>query len=58
MLLDGRQEGHSSSKKNVVASWHGYLPGARCRFAYGPADTTATLLIPHDKSKHSKMNTD
>jgi len=22
--------------------WYGYLPGARCRFTYGPADATAT----------------
>jgi len=31
----------------VVGCWHGYLSGARCRFAYGPADATAThyLLI-------------
>jgi len=26
----------------VVGFWHGYLSGARCRFAYGPADATAT----------------
>jgi len=28
----------------VVGCWHGYLPGARCRFAYGPADATATII--------------
>jgi len=25
-----------------VGCWRGYLSGARCRFAYGPADATAT----------------
>jgi len=26
----------------VVRCWRGYLSGARCRLAYGPADATAT----------------
>jgi len=26
----------------VVECWRGYLSGARCRFAYGPADAVAT----------------
>ena len=26
----------------MVGCWHGHLSGARCRFAYGPADATAT----------------
>jgi len=26
----------------VVGYWHGYLSGARCRLAYGPADAIAT----------------
>jgi len=26
----------------MVGYWHGYLSGMRCRFAYGPADATAT----------------
>jgi len=29
----------------VVGYWHGYLPATRCRFAYGPADTTATHCL-------------
>ena len=29
-------------KNWVVGCWHGYLSEARCRFAYGPADATAT----------------
>jgi len=41
-LLVGRQEGHPACKKRVVGYWHGYLSGARCRLAYGPADVTAT----------------
>ena len=42
-LLVGRQEGHLACKKNkAVGCWHGYLSGARCRLAYGPADATAT----------------
>jgi len=30
--------------------WHGYLSGARCRFAYGPADATATIVSCSSKS--------
>ena len=29
-------------KNWVVGCWHGYLSGARWRFAHGPADATAT----------------
>jgi len=29
----------------LVGCWHGYLSGARCRFAYGPADPTATHCL-------------
>jgi len=29
----------------VVGCWCGYLSGVRCRFAYGPADTTATHCL-------------
>jgi len=43
MLLVGRQEGHPACKKRVVGYWRGYLSGARCRLAYGPADATATV---------------
>jgi len=28
-----------------VGCWHGYLSGVRCRFAYGPADATATHYL-------------
>ena len=29
----------------VVGCWRGYLTGAMCRFAYGPADATATHCL-------------
>jgi len=29
----------------VVGCWHGYLPVARCRDAYGPADATVSCCI-------------
>jgi len=32
-------------KLRVLGSWHGYLTGARCRLAYGPADATATHYL-------------
>jgi len=47
MLLVGRQEGHPDCKKLEWwgAGMVGYLSGARCRVAYGPADATATHCI-------------
>ena len=38
-------------KNWVVGCWHGYLSGARCRLAYGPADATAThrLLLQYHR---------
>ena len=44
-LLVGRQEGHPACKKLSGGCWRGYLSGARCRFAYGPADSTATHCL-------------
>jgi len=44
-LLVGRQEEHPACKNWVVGCWHGYLSGARCRLAYGPADATATHCL-------------
>jgi len=42
-LLTQQQEGDPACKKNWVVGYRcGYLSGARCRFAYGPADATAT----------------
>jgi len=43
MLFVGQQEG--PVKNWVVGCWHGYLSGARCRLAYGPADATATHCL-------------
>jgi len=44
-LLVGRQEGHPACKNWVVGCWRGYLSGARCKLAYGPADATATHCL-------------
>ena len=44
-LLVGRQEGHPACKKQSGGVWCGYLSGARCRLAYGPADATATHCL-------------
>ena len=44
-LLVGRQEGHPACKKLSGGCWLGYLSGARCRLAYGPADATATHCL-------------
>jgi len=44
-LLVGRQEGHPACKNSVVGFWCGYLFGASCRFAYGPANATATNYL-------------
>jgi len=45
-LLDGWQEGHQACKKKLSGGcWCGYLSGVRCRFAYGPADATATHCL-------------
>ena len=44
-LLVGRQEGHPACRKLSGGCWHGYLSGARCRLAYGPAGSTATRCL-------------
>ena len=38
-------EGIRSVKNWLVRCWRGYLSGARCRLAYGPADATATHCL-------------
>ena len=43
-LLVGRQDGHPACKK-LSGCWRGYLSGARCRLARGPADATATHCL-------------
>ena len=44
-LLVGRQPGHPACKNWAVGCWRGYLSGARCRLAYGPADGPAPLTV-------------
>jgi len=41
----GGRKGIWPVKNWVVGCWHGYLSGARCRLAYGPADATATVSV-------------
>jgi len=41
----GSRKGIRPVKNWVVGCWHGYLSGASCRLAYGPADTTATYCL-------------
>ena len=41
----GDRKGIRPVKDWVVGCWHGYLPGARCRLAHGPADATATHCL-------------
>ena len=38
----GGKKGIRPVKNRVVGHWCGYLSGARCRLAYGPADVTGT----------------
>ena len=47
----GGRKGTQPVKNWVVGCWRGYLSGARCRLAYGPADATAT----HSVSCFSKI---
>jgi len=44
-LLFGWQEGHLACKKLSCGCWHGYSSQPRCRFAYGPANATATHYL-------------
>ena len=41
----GGRKGIRPVKNWAVGCWHGYLPGARCRLAYSPADATATHCL-------------
>jgi len=45
MLLVEQQEGHLACKKLSGGVLVGYLSGARCRLAYGPADAIATHCL-------------
>ena len=41
----GGRKGIWPVKNWAVGCWCGYLSGARCRLAYGPADSTATYCL-------------
>ena len=41
----GGRKGIWPVKNWVVGCWRGYLSGAGCRLAYGPADATATYCL-------------
>jgi len=41
----GSRKGIRPAKNRVVVYWRSYLSEARCRFAYGPADATATHCL-------------
>ena len=41
----GGRKGIRPVKNWVLRCWRGYLSGARCRLAYGPADATATHFL-------------
>ena len=41
----GNKKGIRPVKNWVVGYWRGYLSGARCRLAHGPADATATHCL-------------
>ena len=47
----GSRKGIRPVKNWAVGYWHGYLSGARCRLAYGPADATATHCLASVKSR-------
>jgi len=47
----GGRKGIRPVKNWVVGCWHGYLSGARCRLAYGPANATATHFLASVKSR-------
>jgi len=44
-LLVGQQKGHPACKKLSCGVLAWLLSGAMCRFAYGPADATATHCL-------------
>jgi len=37
--------GWAAGSASGLECWRGYLTGARCRLAYGPADATATHCL-------------
>jgi len=47
----GGRKGIRPVKDWVVGCWRGYLSGASCRLAYGPADATVTHCLASVKSR-------
>jgi len=47
----GGRKGIGPVKNWAVGCWHGYLSGAQCRLAYGPADATHSLSLASVKSR-------
>jgi len=48
----GGRKGIRPVKNWVVVCWRGYLSGAKCRLAYGPADATATYCLLLQKNPY------
>ena len=51
----GSRKGIRPVKNWVVGYWRGYLPAARYRLAYGPADATATHCLLLHASVKSRL---
>ena len=55
-LLVGQQEGHPTCKKLSGGCWRGYLSGARCRLAHGPAVAIATHCLLQKNLVKSRLD--
>jgi len=56
-LLAGGQEGHPACKKTEWwGCWCGYMSGAMCRLAYGPADATATRVAVTSAGPYASLH--
>jgi len=51
-LLVGQQEGHPACKNLSGGRWHGYLPGARCRFAFNTLLLQLCQVVKLSMMKH------
>jgi len=56
-LLVGQQEGHLAGKKLSGGMLAWLSVWARCRFAYGPADATATHYLLLHTHTHTRAHT-
>ena len=52
----GGRKGIRPAKNWVVGCWRGYLSGARCRLAYGPAEGSAIFCPVEDKTLTQLIN--